>query len=51
MCCIESRFNHPGYKVYSQMESLLVNAAKNKDYSEQFEAVCSFLGNDIDNRL
>ena len=40
MSCIESRFNQPGYKVYSQIESLLVNAANNKDYSEQFEAVC-----------
>ena len=51
MSYIESRFNQPGYKVYSQMESLLVSAANNKDYSEQFEVVCSFLGNDIDNRL
>ena len=41
MACIESRFSQPGYNVYSQMESLLVNAANYKDFSKQFDAVCS----------
>ena len=51
VACIEFRFSQPGYKVYSQMESLLVNAANSKDFSKQFDAVCFFLGDGTDKML
>ena len=39
--CIKSQFDQTGYEVYSQMESLLLNAANSRNYFENYKAVCS----------
>lgn len=33
VCTIDSRFNQPGYKIYSCMEELLINVIQKKDCS------------------
>ena len=34
--CIKARFDQPGYKLYSNLEALLVKAAKKEKYNEEF---------------
>lgn len=45
---IKDRFNQPGYRVYRNLEELLVRAANQKDYSEQFDEVVSFYKDDLE---
>jgi len=39
---ITNRFDQPGYTIYSNLESLLVKAANQNDYSAELEQVASF---------
>ena len=45
---ILDRFSHPGYKVYSHLESLLLNAVNGNDFSEDLDYVCNFYGEDLE---
>ena len=45
---ILDRFNQPGYKVYSHLESLLLNAVNGNDFSEDLDYVCNFYGEDFE---
>jgi len=36
---IEDRFNQPGYRMYSNLETLLMKAVKKEDYSNELEVV------------
>ena len=49
--CIESRFEQPGYKVYSQLEELLIKSAKGSDYQSEYEFVLRFYGSDFSSAL
>ena len=42
---ITNRFDQPGYTIYSNLESLLVKAANQNDYSTELEQVVSFYEN------
>ena len=46
--CIQDRFSQPGYKLYHNLEELLVRAAHNEDHSEQLREVISFYGSDFE---
>jgi hypothetical protein len=48
ICGIEARFNQPGYKVYSNLETLLMKAAKCEEYDEAFEFIIEFYKDDFD---
>ena len=39
ICGIKDRFDQPGYEVYSQLEELLVKAAKKEQHKEEFKFV------------
>ena len=45
---ISDRFNQPGYSIYSNLENLLVSAANNQRYDDQFTDVVAFYGDDFD---
>lgn len=46
--CIKDRFDQPGYKVYSNLEQLLLKAAEGKDVTAEFDFVCDFYKTDLD---
>lgn len=45
--CIKSRFDQPGYRVYSQLQQLLFKAAKGEEYQSELQFVRSFYGDDF----
>jgi hypothetical protein len=49
--CIQDRFDQPGYKVYSTLESLLIKACKQEEFEDDLEAVCAFYKDDFDQSL
>ncbi len=44
---ITNRFNQPGYAIYKNLEELLVNAARGKNYEEFYAKVVSFYKDDL----
>lgn len=44
---MKSRFNHRGYQIYANIESLLLNALNGEPYDEQFKTVTEFYGDDL----
>ena len=46
--CIKARYDQPGYKLYSNLEALLVKAAKKEKYNEEFQFVIEFYKDDFD---
>ena len=48
VCGIKGRFDQPGYKLYSNLETLLVNAANNEKFDEEFKFVVDFYKDDFD---
>ena len=49
--CIKDRFDQPGYITYKSNKELLLKAAKQEDYTSEFEAVSKFYQNDLDQEL
>ena len=47
---IQERFNQPGYAIYSNLESLLLKAAKQEDYSCELKEVRSFYKGDFNDK-
>lgn len=47
VCGIEERFDQPGYKVYSNLEDLLVKAVKKENYDEELKFVVEFYKDDF----
>ena len=45
---ISDRFDQPGYRMYRNLECLLVNAANGKEFEHFFESVTSFYKKDFD---
>lgn len=48
ICSIENRFDQPGYRVYQNLEQLLILAANKGEYSAVIEEVLSFYHDDFD---
>lgn len=46
--CILTRFDQPGYKIYSALESLLIKACKGEDFESDLEEVCEFYKDDLE---
>lgn len=46
--CIQQRFDQPGYKIYQQMEQLLLNAIGGQDYSSPLVKVSEVYKDDLD---
>ena len=44
---ITNRFDQPGYRVYQNLEELIVKACKGDPYSDELDQVCSFYGSDL----
>ena len=49
--CIKSRFDQPGYRVYCQLESLLLKAANNEDYTDELEFIVNIYKGDLQKDL
>ena len=45
--CITSRFQQPSYKVYCNLENLLLKYVMKCNFTEELEFVCSFYGSDF----
>ena len=45
---INERFDHPGYKMYENLENLLLKAVKQESYEEYLTAVTEFYTSDFD---
>ena len=48
ICSIEDRYDQPGYRIYQNLEQLLILAANKKDYSTVLEEVLSFYYDDFE---
>ena len=46
--CIKRRFDQPGYKIYDQVEQMLVNAANRKPFGKNLDEVVDFYKDDLD---
>ena len=46
--CIKQRFDHPGYKIYDQVEQMLVNATNRKPFEKNLDDVVDFYKDDSD---
>lgn len=40
--CLIQRFDQPGYKIYSNLEQLLIKAGKQQEFEEEFQVVIDF---------
>ena len=49
--CIKNRFEQPGYKVYRQLQDLLLKAARHEEYTAEFDFVTKFYGSDFNSHL
>ena len=45
--CIKNRFDQPGYRVYRQLQDLLMKAASQQDYLLEYDFVSKFYGADF----
>lgn len=46
--CIDERFNQPGYKIYRNLQELLLKCVKGQSYEEELQFVCQFYHNDLE---
>ena len=49
--CIRDRFDQPGYKVYSNLEQLLLKAIEGKDVTTELDFICEFYKDDLDSKV
>jgi len=47
VCGIKGRFDQPGYKVYSNLEEVLVKAVRKDNYDEELQYVVDFYKGDL----
>ena len=48
---INSRFDQPGYNIYSKLEDLLVKATNNEEYEDEYQFIIDFYKDDFDSNL
>ena len=46
--CIKRRFHQPGYKIYDQVEQMLVNVTNGKPFEKNLDDVIDFYKDDLD---
>lgn len=46
--CIKNRFDQPGFKVYRNLQELLLKASTNTNYQEEYDYVTKFYADDFD---
>ena len=44
---IHDRFDQPGYRIYQNLEQLIVKASKGNSYNDELDEVCRFYGSDL----
>ena len=49
--CIQDRFDHPGYRMYHLLETLLLKACKQEELEESLDAVCKFYKDEFHKEL
>ena len=49
--CIRARFDLPGYQIYKNVESLLLNAVNGESFDEEFQKVADFYKDDFNSGL
>ena len=49
--CIRACFDQPGYQIYKNVESLLLNAANGENFDEEFQKVADFYKDDFNSGL
>ena len=49
--CIRARFDQPGYQIYKNVASLLLNATNGESFDEEFQKVANFYKDDFNSRL
>ena len=49
--CIRAPFHQPGYQIYKNVESLLLNAANGDSFDEEFQKVADFYKDDFNSGL
>ena len=49
--CINNRFDQPGYKIYHNIEDLLLKAFNTENYDEELNFFTQFYGSDFDGYL
>ena len=49
--CLNGPFNQPGYKIYCNLEELLIKASLKEDIKEPLQAVCDFYRYDVNRDL
>lgn len=49
--CIGDRFNQPGYRIYTSLQSLLSKACKQENLVSDLDAICEFYRDDFDKEL
>ena len=49
--CIQSRFDQPGYQIYSSLETLLIKSCKGENSEDALKTVCEFYKDDFDEDL
>ena len=45
---ITERFDQPGYRIYSNLENLILKTCKGQDYAGELCSACEFYGDDLD---
>jgi len=45
---IRERFNQPGYRIYCNLENLLLKAANRDEYTAELQFVLDYYGSDFD---
>ena len=49
--CIKNRFDQPGYRIYQNLQELLLSAFNNRNYDEAYDFVSTFYKSDFDTTL
>jgi len=45
---ITDRFDQPGYRIYNNLENLILKTCKGQDYTDELRTACEFYGNGLD---
>ena len=48
IACIKNRFDQPGYRIYRNLQELLLSAFNNRNYDEAYDFVATFYKSDFD---
>ena len=49
--CIDDRFDQPGYRIYTSLQSLLSKACKQENFASDLDTICEFYRDNFDKDL